>query len=103
MHFFNLVFSVFFRYAQYFNDEELQKVNDFLSDASHNFEDYKKLIEYYHNLAGQIPIKIQKTAFTEYFEISYANLINTVADSLKSFKDALIDHLVTYYQNMSKQ
>ena len=88
-----------FSYAQFFNDEELEVVNKFLADESHNLEHYKERIEYYHNLEGQISMEIEHTRFMEFFEIGYNSFIETIVNNVKSFKSAFVNRLVTQYQS----
>lgn len=94
---------IFFRYAHFFNDEELEKVNEFLSNNSNSLNDFKEKIEYYHNLSKNISIEIEKTSFTEFFEINYNSFIETVTNNVKSFKIAIVNQLVTQYQTVANR
>lgn len=99
----NLILTNFFRYAHFFNDEELGKVNEFLSNNANNLNDFKQKIEYYHNLSRDISLEIERTSFTEFFEINYNSFIETVTNNVKSFKNAIVDRLVSQYHSVAKR
>ncbi|KAL6424717.1 hypothetical protein ACFW04_009995 [Cataglyphis niger] len=91
------------KYAYLFNNEEFNRVEAFLQDETKKLKDYKIKIKNYHDLAGEIPIKIQKTIFAGFFEVSSAPFIKTLVENIEHLKGLLIQHLVDKYQDTTKR
>lgn len=99
----NVISSFFCRYAHLYNDEELGQTEAFLLNERKKLEEYEKKIKLYHDLAGRIPIVIERTVFAEFFEVSHAPFIRTVVENVERFKGLLIYRLVDRYQTTTKK
>lgn len=66
-------------------------------------EEYEKKIKLYHDLAGRIPIEVERTVFAGFFEVSHAPFVRAVVENVEHFKGLLIHRLVDRYQNTTKK
>lgn len=66
-------------------------------------KNYEEKIGFYHRLAVNIPLEIEKTMFEEFFEISLETFIEFLVNEVTDFKDSLINHLVTTYQTIAEK
>lgn len=57
----------------------------------------------YHDLAGRIPIEVERTVFAGFFEVSCAPFVRSVVENVECFKGLLIGRLVDKYQNTTKK
>ncbi|XP_050461697.1 dynein axonemal heavy chain 7-like [Cataglyphis hispanica] len=90
------------KYAYLFNNEEFNRVEAFLQDETKKLKEYKIKIKNYHDLAREIPIKIEKTIFAGFFEVSRAPFIKTIVENIEHLKELLIQYLVDKYQDTTK-
>lgn len=97
------VFFFSYRYAYLFNNEEFNRVEAFLQDETKKLKEYEIKIKNYHDLAGEIPIEIEKTVFAGFFEVSRAPFIKTIVENIEHLKGLLIRHLVDKYQDTTKR
>ncbi|XP_025992810.1 dynein heavy chain 7, axonemal-like [Solenopsis invicta] len=91
------------KYAYLHNDEELGRTEAFLLNERTKLEEYEMRIKLYHDLAGSIPIEIERTVFAGFFEVSHAPFVRTIVENVERFKGLLIDRLVDRYQNTTKK
>ncbi|XP_028047400.2 dynein heavy chain 7, axonemal [Monomorium pharaonis] len=91
------------KYAHLYNDEELGRTEAFLLNERTKLDEYEKKIKLYHDLAGSIPIEIERTVFAGFFEVSHAPFIRTLVENVERFKGLLIGRLVDQYQNTTKK
>lgn len=94
---------VFYRYAYLYNNEEFDRTQAFLRDETKKLKEYEMKIKNYHDLAGRIPIEVERTIFVGFFEVSCAPFVRIVVENVERFKGLLIDHLVDKYQNTTKK
>lgn len=92
-----------YRYAYLYNNEEFDRTQAFLRDETKKLKDYEMKIKNYHDLAGRIPIEVERTVFAGFFEVSRAPFVRTVVENVDYFKGLLISHLVDKYQNTTKK
>ncbi|XP_015609892.1 dynein heavy chain 7, axonemal isoform X2 [Cephus cinctus] len=90
------------RYAPLFNDEELNNVIKFLSDETKTFEEYQETLIRYDTLVNEIPMENNETIFAGFFEIVLKDYIKMLVYSAMSFKNAIIERMVLYYQSNAK-
>lgn len=74
----------------------------FLADPTKTNDEYREMIAYYYDLAGKLSIEIEKIAFVGLFEITLGDFVDTIVEAVNSFKNSLINRLVTEYQAKSK-
>lgn len=98
----NVIPPFFRRYAHLYDDEELGQTEAFLLNER-KLGEYEKKIKLYNDLAGRIPIEIEKTVFAGFFEVSHAPFIRSVVENVEGFKRLLIHRLVDRYQNTTKK
>ncbi|KAK2587842.1 hypothetical protein KPH14_003939 [Odynerus spinipes] len=89
------------KYEHLYNDQEQNVVNSFLSDQTKPLENYEEWIKFYHELAVNLPLEIERTVFEAFFEISLKTFIEFLVGVVIGFKDALINRLVTKYQGVA--
>ncbi|KYM93367.1 Dynein heavy chain 7, axonemal [Cyphomyrmex costatus] len=90
------------KFEQLYNDDELGRTEAFLLNERMKLEEYEKKIKLYHDLAGRIPIDIERTVFAGFFEVSHAPFVRTMVENIEHFKGLLIQRLVDRYQNTTK-
>ncbi|EGI62283.1 Dynein heavy chain 12, axonemal [Acromyrmex echinatior] len=90
------------KFAHLYNDEELDRTEAFLLNERMKLQEYGKNIKLYHDLAGKIPIDIERTVFAGFFEVSHAPFVTVVVENVEYFKGLLIQRLVDRYQNTVK-
>ncbi|XP_011298266.1 dynein heavy chain 7, axonemal-like [Fopius arisanus] len=89
-------------HSRLYNGVELNKVHGFLADTTKKLDDYQITVAYYHNLAADIPIMIEKTVFAGLFEITQNDFIEAIGDSVNELKAMLINRVVDNYQAKAK-
>ncbi|XP_025270954.1 dynein heavy chain 7, axonemal [Camponotus floridanus] len=90
------------KYAYLYNNEEFDRTQAFLRDETKKLKEYEMKIKNYHDLAGRIPIEVERTVFAGFFEVSRAPFVRTVVENVEHYKGLLISHLVDKYQNTTK-
>lgn len=86
------------KFSSLYNDEELAKVQTFLSQSDKTFDDYKRHIAHYAKLADEILTGIECTSFTALFEITRKKFINMIMEHVHSLKSSLIRRITDDYQ-----
>ncbi|XP_044001131.1 dynein axonemal heavy chain 7-like isoform X2 [Aphidius gifuensis] len=89
-------------YSNFWNGEELDKVNEFIADDSKSLNDYQAIISYYDELSCSISIKINKTTFVGMFELTYDDFIDSLVNAIDNLKKLLIDSVINRYQLKAK-
>ncbi|XP_071649568.1 dynein axonemal heavy chain 7 [Temnothorax longispinosus] len=91
------------KYEHLYNDEELDRTEAFLLNERMKLGEYEKKIKLYHDLAGRIPIEIERTVFAGFFEVSHAPFVRAVVENVERFEGLLVHRLVDRYQNTTKK
>uniref|UniRef100_A0ABD2X5S3 Dynein heavy chain 7, axonemal n=1 Tax=Trichogramma kaykai TaxID=54128 RepID=A0ABD2X5S3_9HYME len=89
-------------FKKYFDDSEMLKVKDFISDKEKTFEEYRELICYLSDLENQIILENDATVWTTLFEINQKDFLKLAADNVSSFKNMLLEELISRYKILVK-
>ncbi|OXU28216.1 hypothetical protein TSAR_011727, partial [Trichomalopsis sarcophagae] len=90
------------KYKEFFNDQELEKVNAFIRDKSRSFEEYREKIYYYHDLENKVILENDITIFTTFFTINRKDFLEMVSKNVESLKMLFLRELVLQYQSKAK-
>jgi len=88
------------RYAHFYNNEELGRVEAFLHVDPRKLIEYEEQIKEYHDLAARIPIEVERTVFAGLFEVCRASFVQTIVENIQHFKGILLQYLIDKYQNL---
>nr|XP_012148645.1 PREDICTED: dynein heavy chain 7, axonemal [Megachile rotundata] len=75
----------------------------FVKDENKTLEDYENMIKYYHEFMMNVPVEIERTAFTGLFRLSRKVFIETIVENVGRIKSLLTSKLVDHYQDMAKK
>ncbi|KAH0950776.1 hypothetical protein HN011_006322 [Eciton burchellii] len=88
------------KYAHFYNNEELGRVEAFLHVDPRKLIEYEEQIKEYHDLAARIPIEVERTVFAGLFEVCRASFVQTIVENIQHFKGILLQYLIDKYQNL---
>ncbi|XP_050489817.1 dynein axonemal heavy chain 7-like isoform X1 [Bombus huntii] len=95
--------SEFGNYANFINDSEADKVQEFLKcDTAENFENYYTLIGYYDRLSRSIKIEYDRTYFAGFFIVHRGEIIKYIASVARKLKEELVGKMIIEYQQKSR-
>lgn len=95
--------SEFENYANFINDSEADKVQEFLKcDTAENFENYYTLIAYYDRLSRSIKIEYDRTYFAGFFIVHRGEIIKYIASVARKVKEELVGKMIIEYQQKSR-
>lgn len=78
-------------------------VEGFVRNESKTLEEYERMIKHYHDLMVNIPLEIERTAFTGLFKVSRQIFIQTIVENVDRVKRLLTDSLVSRYQSIGSR
>ncbi|CAK9814603.1 Dynein axonemal heavy chain 7 [Anthophora plagiata] len=90
-------------YEHLYNDEEYDKIASFIKDDNKKLEDYEEAMQFYDEQALNLPVQIERTAFTGLFKVSRKIFVETIVANVYRIKSLLTETLVDRYQDTAKK